>query len=71
MHLDRRAVGWFREPDVEVLALTRLEEDDVVAVVEVGELVELRELGLGIEFGIFAAVRKESIEVAEEVSVSV
>ena len=39
MHFYCRAVGRFGQPHVEVLALARFEEEDVVAVVEVGEFV--------------------------------
>nr|POE65232.1 hypothetical protein CFP56_34899 [Quercus suber] len=70
VQLDGGAVGRLGEPDVEVLALAGLEEHDVVAVVEVGELVELRELGLGVELGILAAVRQQRVEIGEEVAVS-
>jgi hypothetical protein len=59
VHFDSRAVRRLGQPEVEILALAGLEEHDVVAVVEVGKLVELRELGLGVEFGVFARVRKE------------
>ena len=71
MHLDRGAVGRFREPEVEVFAFARFEEEDVVAVVEVGEFVELGQLRFGVEFGVFAAVWEEGVEVGEEVAVSV
>ena len=57
MHLDRWSVRRLRKPYVEVFAFARFEEHDVVAVVEVGELIELGQLGFGVEFGIFAAVR--------------
>jgi hypothetical protein len=70
VHLDGGAVGRLGEPEVEILALAGLEEHDVVAVVEVGELVELRELGLGVEFGVFARVGKERVQVVEQVTVS-
>jgi hypothetical protein len=70
VHLDGGAVGRLGEPEVEILALAGLEEHDVVAVVEVGELVELRELGLGVEFGIFARVGKKGVQVVEQVTVS-
>ena len=70
MHLHRGAVGRFGQPDVQVFALARFEEHDVVAVVEVGEFIELGELGLGVEFGILAAVWEERVEVGEEVAVS-
>lgn len=57
------AVGGFAHPDVEVFALAGFEEEDVVAVVEVGELVQLVELCFGVEFCVFAAVREEGVEV--------
>ena len=63
VHLERGPVGRFGEPDVEVFALARLEVHDVVAVVEVGELVELLQLGFGVEFGVFAGVGEEGVEV--------
>jgi hypothetical protein len=70
VHLDGGTVGRLGQPDVEILAFAGFEEEDVVAVVEVGELVELRELGLGVEFGVFARVGKERVQVVEEVAVS-
>lgn len=39
--LDSRAVGHLAHPNVQVLAFPRLEEQDVVAVVEFRQLVEL------------------------------
>jgi hypothetical protein len=39
--LDSRAVGDLAQPHVQVLALPRLKEQNVVAVVELGQLVEL------------------------------
>jgi hypothetical protein len=70
VHLDGGTVGRLGQPDVKILAFAGFEEEDVVAVVEVGELVELRELGLGVEFGVFARVGKERVQVVEEVAVS-
>jgi len=63
VHFDRGPVGRFGEPEVEVLGLAGLEEGDVVAVVEVGELVELGEVLLCVEFGVFAGVGEEGVEV--------
>jgi hypothetical protein len=70
VHLDGGAVGRLGQPDVEILAFAGFEEEDVVAVVEVGKLVELRELGFGVEFGIFARVGEERVQVIEKVAVS-
>ena len=61
----------FGQPHVQVAGFAGFEEEDVVAVVQVGELVELVELGLGVELRIFAAVREERVEVGEEMAVSV
>lgn len=36
MELACRAIGWFGEPEIEVLAFAGFEVGDVVAVVEVG-----------------------------------
>lgn len=41
MHLDTGAIGSFAEPHVEVLTLSRLEEENVIAVVEFGNLIEV------------------------------
>ena len=71
MELDSRAVGNLAEPHVQILALARLEEHDVVAVVKLGELVQLVKLGLGIELDVFAAVGEHRCEIVEEMSVSV
>ena len=65
------AVGRVAEPEVEVFAFAGFEEEDVVAVVEVGELVELGEVGFCVEFGVFAGVWEEGVKVGEEVAVSV
>lgn len=71
VELDRRAVGNLAEPHVQILALARLEEHDIVAVVELGKLVQLVKLGLGIELDVFAAVGEHRCEIVEEMSVSV
>lgn len=58
MELDCRSIGDFAEPDVEILALASLEKEDVVAVVQFGELVQLVEARLGVELGVLSAVRE-------------
>lgn len=50
----RRSVGRPREPHVELAAPPRLEVDGVVAGREVGELIDLPELVLGVELGVCA-----------------
>lgn len=65
------AVGRLRQPEVEVLLLAGLKVEDVVAVVEVGELVEGCEVVLGVELCVFARVREQRVQVVEEVAVAV
>jgi hypothetical protein len=43
MHLDARPIGRFAQPYVEILTFSRFEEEDVIAVVEVGNLVQVVE----------------------------
>jgi hypothetical protein len=61
VHFQGWAVRRFAEPDVKILALARFEEHDVVAVVKIGELVQLMQLGLGVEFCVFSTVREEGV----------
>lgn len=69
MHLDCRPIGRFAHPYVKVFALARFEEQNVVAVVELCEFVELVEFSFRVQFGVFAAVREEGIEVIQEMPV--
>jgi hypothetical protein len=46
MEFDGGTVGGLAHPDVKIFAFAGFEEEDVVAVVEVGEFVELVEFGL-------------------------
>jgi hypothetical protein len=71
MHLDRRSIWGFAHPRIQVLALASLEEEHIVAVIEFGELVELVQFCLGVQLCFLTAMRKERIEVVEEMSVSV
>lgn len=41
MHLDGRAIGCFAHPYVEIFAFAGFEEENVIAIVEFGQLVEL------------------------------
>lgn len=41
MHLDSWAIGSFAHPYVEILAFTCFEEENVIAIIEFGQLVEL------------------------------
>ena len=71
VELDCRPVGHLAEPHVQILSFPRLEEHHVVAVIELGELVELVELGLGVELDVFPAVGEHCRQVIEKMSVSV
>jgi hypothetical protein len=72
--LDMELYGWtiwrFTQPGIEVFSFPGLEKQDVVAVVQLGELIELIQLALCVKFRLLSSVRKESCEVIEEVSVS-
>ena len=65
MHLDCRAVRRFAHPYIKILAFARFEEDDIVAVVKFGELVELVKLGFRVEFALAPAVREQAVEVVK------
>lgn len=69
MHLDGRPIGRFAQPHVQVLALARLEEQHIVAVVELGKLIKLVELRLGVQLGFFATVGEQRIQVVEQMPV--
>jgi hypothetical protein len=56
VELDGRSVRDFAEPNIEILSLSGLEEEHVVAVVKLGQLVQFVQLCLGVKFGIFSAV---------------
>lgn len=74
IELDRRSVGSTSKPEVEILAVfTSFEEEDIVAGVEIGKAIEGRIVvvrGLRVEFRVLVGVRKEGVDVAEQVSVS-
>lgn len=61
----------FAHPYVQILALARLEEEDVVAIVEIRQLIKLVKFCFRVEFCIFAAVGEEGIEIVEEMSMAV
>lgn len=71
VHLHGRAIGRFAHPYVEIFALARFKEENIVTVVEFGEFVQLVEFGFCVEFRIFAAVRKKRIEIVEKVAMSI
>ena len=71
MHLDGGPIWGFTHPYVEIFALSRLEKEHVVAIVEFGELIKLIEFGLGVELCIFPAMGEQRVEIVEKMSVSV
>lgn len=71
MHFDCRPIWRFAHPYVKVFAFSGFEEEHVVAIIEFSKFVELIELGFSVEFCIFAAVREESVNIVEKVSLAV
>ena len=70
MHLDRWSVGCFAHPDIEIFSLARLEKQHVVAIVQLGQLVELIQLAFRVEFGILATMREEGVEIVEKMALA-
>lgn len=68
VELDGRAIGNLAHVEVQVLPFPRLEEENIVAVVELGQLVELVQLRLGIELGVFATVGYHRGQVVQEMA---
>ena len=52
------SIGWFGYPEVQVLVLSALEKEHVVTVVELGHLVQLVQVLLGVELGLFSGMGK-------------
>lgn len=71
VHLHGRSIGSFTHPYVEVFALARFKEENIVTVVEFGEFVELVKFGFSVEFRILAAMREKRVKVVEEVPMPV
>ena len=71
MHLDSRPIRGFTHPYVEIFALSRLEKEHIVAIVQFGKLIELIKFGLGVELCIFPAMWEQRVEIVEKMSVSV
>lgn len=59
MKFDCGTVGNFAQPHIQIFALPRFKEENVVAVVELSQLIELAQSGFGVEFGILSAVREQ------------
>ncbi|KAI3482422.1 hypothetical protein L1887_54980 [Cichorium endivia] len=68
LELGRRSIGRLGRPHVQILALPRLKVERVVAVVELGELVEHVQLRLGIELAVLLGMWHERLEVIDEVA---
>ena len=48
VHLDGRSIWCLAHPRIQVLAFTRFEKENIIAIVQIGKLIELVELALGI-----------------------
>lgn len=71
MQLDARSIRGFAHPHVKILPFPRLEEEDVVAVVQIRNLVQVVKLRLRVQLSIFTAVGKHSDYVFEKVAMSI
>ena len=70
VHFDSWTIGSFAHPDIQILALARLEEEYIIAVVQLRQLVQLVEFGFRVELSVFAAMGEERVEVIEKVTMS-
>jgi hypothetical protein len=71
MKLDCRAIGNLAQPHIQIFALSRLKEKDVVAVVQLSQFIELSQFRFRVEFGILSAMREQRGNIIQEVAVSV
>lgn len=71
MHLDGWSVRCLAHPQIKILALARLKEENIVAVVKFGELVKLVKFGLGVELDVLAGVWEKRVEIVQEMAMSV
>lgn len=69
MELDGRSIRNLTQPHVKILSLPCLEEKYIVAVVEFCQLIELVQLRLGIEFGVFSAMGEHRCNIVQEMTV--
>lgn len=53
MEFDRRAVGGFGHPNIQILLLSNFEKYSIVTVVEVGQFIQNVEVVLCVKFGVF------------------
>lgn len=70
VHLDCRAVWHLARPHIKILSFPRLEEENIVAVVQFSQLVQLIQLRFRVKLGVLAAMGHHGREVVEKVSVS-
>lgn len=63
-------VGSLGHPHVQIHMLSGLKVQNVVAVVHLSNLVELVQLGLGVELGLLSTMGKHGLEIADEMSLS-
>ena len=70
VHLDRRPIGRFAHPDIKIFAFSGFEKQHIIAVVQFSQLVQLIQLGFGVEFCIFATMREKGIDIIQKMSVT-
>jgi hypothetical protein len=69
VHFNSRAIGRLAHPYIEIFAFSGFEKEHIIAIIKVGEFVELIKFGFGVEFRIFTTVRKKRVEIVEEMTV--
>lgn len=71
VELESWAVWRLGDPKVKVLMFAGFEKKDVVAVVELSDLIKLVQVFLGVELGLFSGVGHQLGQILDEMSVSV
>jgi hypothetical protein len=61
VELDSGTIRRFAHPHVEIPPFSCFEEQDIIAVIQVGKLIQLKQLGFRVEFRFFATVRKKRV----------
>lgn len=64
-------IGRLQDPEVKVLVLSCLEEKNVVAVIQLSNFVELVQVLLGIEFGLFSSMWHQVCQILNQVTMPV
>lgn len=70
VHFDCRAIWRFAHPNIKIFAFSSFEKEYIIAIIQLGKFIQLIQLGFGVEFCIFAAVREKGIDIVEEMPVT-